>query len=124
MLTELQENLQAILDEKTNKVLPANIKSGVTIFNVQGTLVGLEGQEKTVTPDIITQIIEPDENYNGLTRVTISSVDHSIDNNIQAENIKKDVTILRNYRNIRRTRNISRKNNRNKVKWRNNCRTR
>ena len=36
MLTELQENLEAILTEKNTKIIPGNIKSGVTIFNVTG----------------------------------------------------------------------------------------
>ena len=37
MSTQLNKNLTAILDEKINKITPANITSGVTIFNVEGT---------------------------------------------------------------------------------------
>lgn len=37
MLTELQENLEAILDEKNTKILPENIKPGITAYGVTGT---------------------------------------------------------------------------------------
>lgn len=37
MSTQLETNLQAILDEKTTKIIPENIKEGVQIFNVEGT---------------------------------------------------------------------------------------
>lgn len=37
-MTILEQNLQTILDEKTIKIIPENIKKGVTIFGVTGTL--------------------------------------------------------------------------------------
>lgn len=51
-------------------------------------------QEKTANPTTTTQTVTPDENYDGLSSVEISAVDNTIDSNITAENIKKDVTIL------------------------------
>lgn len=51
-------------------------------------------QEKTANPTTTTQIVTPDENYDGLSSVEILAVDNSIDDNIKAENIKKDITIL------------------------------
>lgn len=37
-MTELETNLNNILLEKQNKILPQNIKEGVHIFDVIGTL--------------------------------------------------------------------------------------
>ena len=54
----------------------------------------IKGQEKNVTPSTSKQTIIPDEGYNALTSVTVNAVTASIDSNIQAQNIKKDVSIL------------------------------
>lgn len=40
MATELETNLEFILEEKTNKLLPENIKKGITILGVTGTYEG------------------------------------------------------------------------------------
>ena len=57
-MTELQQNLQDILKEKEEKILPENIKNGVTIFGVEGTLTGEGGvdtSDATATAeDILT----------------------------------------------------------------------
>lgn len=42
-MEELEQNLNAILEEKINKVVPENIKAGVTIFGVEGTYANGEG---------------------------------------------------------------------------------
>lgn len=39
-MTELEQRLRTILNEKEEKIKPENIKSGVTIFDVEGTLEG------------------------------------------------------------------------------------
>ena len=54
----------------------------------------IKGQEKNVIPSTSKQTIIPDEGYNALTSVTVNAVTASIDSNIQAQNIKKDVSIL------------------------------
>ena len=51
-------------------------------------------QTKAVTPKTTSQTITADSGYDGLNEVEISAVTSSIDSNITAENIKKDVTIL------------------------------
>ena len=38
MATELENRLRTILEEKLNKIKPENIKSGVKIFDIEGTL--------------------------------------------------------------------------------------
>ena len=67
---------------------------GNTILCIEGTATSLKGQTKIVIPSTIEQVIEPDENYNGLTSVTVNAVDNTIDANIVANNIRKDITIL------------------------------
>ena len=47
-----------------------------------------------ITPTTSAQVIEPTGDIDGYTPVNVSAVTASIDSNIQAGNIKKDVTIL------------------------------
>ena len=51
-------------------------------------------QEKTATPSTNVQEIKPDENYTGLSKVTVEAVTNEIDDNIQPSNIKLGVSIL------------------------------
>ena len=54
-----------------------NIKQGVTILGVEGTMSGTEGvnaQSKTATPAITAQTILPDAAYNYLTQVTVNAI--------------------------------------------------
>ena len=51
-------------------------------------------QSKTVDPKTTQQTITPDSGYTGLSGVTVNAVTNSIDSNIQADNIKKGVSIL------------------------------
>lgn len=77
-----------------SNITPTNIRAGVTILGVEGNLEpDKPDQSKTVTPTTSTQTITADAGYE-LASVTINPVTRNIDNNIQAENIKKDVTIL------------------------------
>lgn len=50
-------------------------------------------QNKTVTPSTVQQVVVADTGYE-LAQVTVNAVTSSIDNNIVAGNIKKDVSIL------------------------------
>ncbi len=59
------------------KLIAENIKQGVTILGVEGTMSGTEGvnaQSKTVTPAITAQTILPDATYNYLTQVTVNAI--------------------------------------------------
>lgn len=51
-------------------------------------------QEKEVNPTINIQEIVADKEYSALSKVTVNAVTNDIDDNIQANNIKKDVSIL------------------------------
>lgn len=58
-----------------------NIKDGVTIFGVTGSLIPDQGgtpeailQQKTVTPTSQEQVIEPDDGYDGLSQVVVNPI--------------------------------------------------
>ena len=90
----LKTKLQAVLEEKNTKVIPTNIRAGVTMFGVEGNLEpDKPDQMKDVTPSVIPQTIQADIGYE-LTQVNIAAVDNTIDPNILASNIKTGVTIL------------------------------
>lgn len=105
------------------KIIPANIKKDVEILGVTGTHEGgitptgsivINGngthdvtqyasavvqvtpalQAKSVNPSTSQQVVTPDTGKDGLSQVTVGAVTNSIDANIVAENIKKDVEIL------------------------------
>ncbi len=59
-----------------------------------GSTGDINNQNKTATPSTSAQTIKPDTGYTGLNKVDISAVDASIDSDIIAGNIKKDVEIL------------------------------
>lgn len=90
----LNTKINNILTEKTLKIRPENIKSGISILGISGNVVELNGETKTITPTTSQQTITPSQGKNGITQATIGAVTSSIDANITAGNIKKDVTIL------------------------------
>ncbi len=71
-----------------------NIKEGVSILGIQGSVVELNGETVNITPTTNEQVIEPTAPKNAITRATVSPVTSSIDSNIQPENIVKGKTIL------------------------------
>lgn len=59
------------------KLIPANIRAGVTILDVEGTMSGSEGvkpQSKTVTPTTSQQTVLPDTGYTHLSQVTVAAI--------------------------------------------------
>lgn len=87
-------NVSAVDASIDANITAGNIKSGVTILGVTGNVVELNGETVSVTPTTSSQTITPTSPKNAITEVSVSAVTSSIDANIQAGNIKKDVTIL------------------------------
>lgn len=62
------------------KLIPENIRDGVTVLGVEGTMSGTEGakpQSKTVTPTTEAQTILPDTGYNYLSQVTVAAIPYT-----------------------------------------------
>lgn len=66
------------------KLIPGNIRQGVTVLGVQGTMSGTEGanpQVKTVTPTTTEQTILPDDGFNYLSQVTVAAIPYTENDN-------------------------------------------
>lgn len=63
------------------KIIGANIREGITILGVEGTMSGSEGmsaQAKIITPSTTSQIIMPDSpTYNCLSQVTVNAIPYT-----------------------------------------------
>ena len=63
-----------------SKLIASNIREGVTVLGVTGSMSGTEDarpQAKTVTPTSSQQVVLPDEGYNYLSQVTVSAVPYT-----------------------------------------------
>ena len=59
------------------KIIPANIKNGVSILGILGTMTGQEDlkvQSKTVAPTFTEQTILPDSGFDYLSQVVVSAI--------------------------------------------------
>lgn len=81
----------AIASAEQNKIVSANIRQGVTILGVQGTMSGSEdvnAQSRTVTPSASSQVITPETGYNYLAQVTVNAIPY-----VEADNSAGGVTV-------------------------------
>ena len=74
----------SISETEQAKLISQNIREGVTILGVQGTMSGNESekpQAKTVTPSAVSQEILPDDSYTCLSQVTVNPIPYAESNN-------------------------------------------
>lgn len=66
------------------KIIPDNIREGVTILGVEGAMSGTEDakpQAKSVTPSTTEQVVLPDAGYNYLSQVTVAAIPYAENDN-------------------------------------------
>ena len=66
------------------KLIPTNIRNGVTVLGVEGTMSGSEdmkSQSKSVTPKATAQTVLPDEDYNCLSQVEVAAIPYAVSDN-------------------------------------------
>ena len=85
-----------VVNESTGAIFKSRIFEIPVLEAISATDPAPAGnlQDKTVTPTTTEQEITADTGYSGLGTVTVEAVTSEIDANIEAGNIKKDVSIL------------------------------
>lgn len=62
------------------KIIAENIRQGITILGVEGSMSGTEevnAESPTVTPSLISQTITPSTGYNYLAQVTVNAIPYT-----------------------------------------------
>lgn len=80
----------SIAVSEQDKIIPGNIKQGMTILGIVGSYSG-EGvnlQSKTATPSMSQQTIQPDEGFNGLSSVVVNAIPYT-----ESENSAGGITV-------------------------------
>ena len=81
----------SIAETERAKLIAANIKQGITILGVTGTLEpssSVKVHAKTVTPAIEAQTVLPDAGYDYLSQVTVNAIPY-----VETENSAGGVTV-------------------------------
>ena len=70
----------AISQQERAKLIGGNIREGITILGVTGTMSGTEdvtAQSASVTPGTTQQVVTPGEGYNYLSQVTVAAIPYT-----------------------------------------------
>lgn len=81
-----------IASAEQSKLVPANIRQGVTVLGVTGTMSSSEGvkaQSKTATPSTEEQVILPDSGYTHLSQVTVAPIPYD-----ESDNSAGGITVI------------------------------
>lgn len=74
------------------KIIPGNIREGVSILGVVGEMTGTEGatpQSKTVNPSVTQDVVVlPDDGYNYLSQVTVKKISY-----VESDNSAGGITV-------------------------------
>ena len=73
------------------KIIGQNIRQGVTILGVVGTMSGSENvhaQARTATPSVAQFVVTPETGYNYLTQVTVEAIPY-----VETDNVQGGVTV-------------------------------
>lgn len=97
----------AISDTEKAKLIPGNIRQGVTVLGVNGSMSPSEGvnaQSKSVTPTKSAQVVQPDSGFTHLAQVTVEAIPAeyitTTDANAAADEIKSGKTAYVNGKKI------------------------
>lgn len=74
----------SISADEQAKLIPNNIREGITILGIEGTMSGSESvvaQARTVTPKFTQQVISPEDGYTHLSQVTVQPITVSYSDN-------------------------------------------
>ena len=66
-------------EEKT-KLVPGNIREGITILGIEGEMTGTEdvnAEAASVTPSKVEQVVTPGTGYNYLSQVTVAAIPYT-----------------------------------------------
>jgi hypothetical protein len=77
------------------KLIPGNIRQGVTVLGVTGAMSPSEGvnaQSKTVTPDKSQQVVQPDPGYTHLAQVIVGAIPAEYVTTTDANAVAADLT--------------------------------
>lgn len=84
----------AIADSEKAKLTATNIRKGVTILGVTGSMDSTEGvnpQAKTVTPTKSEQVVVPTDGYNYLSQVTVNPIPAQYITTTDANAVEDDI---------------------------------
>lgn len=73
------------------KLISTNIREGITILGVEGSMTGTEDavpQARTVVPSNVEQTVLPEDGYNYLSQVTVAAIPY-----VESENAGGGITV-------------------------------